>query len=350
MLYKSNACMIKLRSILYVLVVMLVAMVSCDEYDTNVMGEKFFPYNSLVTKFRQLVYVEYKDGKARVWGPYAEKVEYDVDGSHVSIKSDLDSLVVFAFGYAMSDSVNSFEGDLSVNSARPYALYLGNLSLESESGTAIKSTGVSDCYIVLPDKSKNQLKGALNVAGALILDGKGALDIKTGQNTALVASGGLTCSYNVSISIASESGNGVHVENSDLKIADGNWTIKAGNDAISNASGSVILNGGKIYGHSKNGSFVMSPIDKGLVAHHTSCIAVSARASVLAEEARQFIWQAQVDTLSLQADSTFTINRTPSTSKTEKEFAKFTPAFDYKTPWVLISDSTLIETDWVTFQ
>ena len=327
---------------------MLGALTSCDKYNTDVIGEKFAPINSLVTKFRQLVYVEYQDGKAKVWGPYADLVDFDIDGSSVSIKSDLDSLVVVAYGYAVEDSVHVFSGNLSINSTMPYALYLNNLQIQSESGVAIQSLGSSECFLVVPDKGKNKIIGGFSSEGPVIFDGKGSLDILA-ENTALTAKRGMTCSYPLTVNIESKSGDGVHVENGDVKIADGTWNVKAGNNAFSNVEGQVILNGGKVIGYAQNGSFVSTPESFGIVVNECSCIGVGATASVLAPEQRQFVWHLQIDYMSFTKGQKVTINRMPNGDDAKpSKLETITPEFDYKTPWLLISNASLKEVDSVT--
>lgn len=342
----------RLKYIIFLISVFFsVSLVSCDQYNTDVVGEKFAPYNSLVTKFRQPVYVEYKDGKAKVWGPYADMVDVKVDDSNVYIQSDLDSLVVFAYGYAVKERDFVYHGSLSINSDGPYALYLSGLNLMSVEGPSIQSLGTKECFLVLTDKAQNRLNGQFITNGPLIIDGGGNLQIETNDETALLAKGGLTCSYPVKVRLLSDKGDGLHVDNSDVKIADGEWTIKAGKNAISNATGQVIINGGKVYGHALNGSFVSTSSAKGLVTNETTCIAVAGKESSLLEEERQFIWQAKVDTLAVSADSIIVINRIPSSDNGNlEEIAKFKPAYNFDTPWVLISVPSLKETDWVTFK
>lgn len=342
----------RLKYIIFLISVFFsVSVVSCDQYNTEVVGEKFAPYNSLVTMFRQLVYVEYKDGKAKVWGPYAKEVDVKVEDSNVYIQSDLDSLVVFAYGNAVKERDNVYHGSLSINSDGPYALYLSGLNLMSVEGPAIQSLGSKECFLVLTDKSQNRLNGQFITNGPLIIDGGGSLQIEETDETALLAKGGLTCSYPVKVRLLSENGDGLHVDNSDVKIADGEWTIKAGKNAISNTSGQVIINGGKVYGHALDGSFVTTSSTKGLVTNESTCIAVAGKESSLFAEERQFIWQAKVDTLALSADSVLVINRIPSSDDVKTiEIAKFKPAYNYETPWLLISVPSLIETDWVTFK
>ena len=336
----------KLKYLLYLFAGLIsVSIASCDKYDTIVMGQDFAPVNSLVTNFRQLVYVEYCNGKARVWGPCADRVESSVEDSHVMVNSDLDSLVVFAYGYAIEDSLNVFQGSLTVNSTHPYALYLSNLSLRSDEGPAIQSQGSSDCFFVLPPKSQNIIYGDVAFGGSVIFDGEGSLSVESQSGTALSARGSITCSYPVVVSLMSGSADGIHSDNGNIKIADGTWTIAASRHAFSTAAGQVILNGGKIQASAKGGSFVSSVGGKGLVASGTSCVGVSALKSDVDEDMRQFVWQVEMSDLMLDADSLVTIMRDPNFAGNPVPLTTFTPAFSFQSPWVLVSDSLVTEVD-----
>lgn len=335
----------RLKYILSLIIVVSSMLVSCDKYNTDVMGEDFAPYNSLVTRYRQLVYVEYQLGSAKVWGPYADMVDWTIDGSDVSIVSDLDSLVVFTYGDAMGDEQNPLDGSLTISSSYSYALYLTGLYLQSSNGVAIHNKSKEDCYLVLTDKAQNHLQGSFVTEGPLIIDGRGNIDIKA-HDDALVAKNGLVCSYEVKVNLESETGDGLHAENNEIRLAEGTWTISAANNAISNTSGNIVLNGGSVYASAKSGSFISAA--QGVTANQTACVAVATEPSDLAELQRQFIWQAQVDTLSIKAKEPIKIEYTRNTAANPTKLATFTPEFDYKTPWVFISNPSLGASDWVS--
>ena len=329
-----------------------VSVVSCDKYDTIVVGQAFAPYNSLVTKYRQLVYIEFRNGNARVWGPCADLVESSVDDSHVTLSSSLDSLVVFAYGYAVKDRDLVYKGNISINSSRPYALYLNDLVLSSDDGPAIQSIGTSDCYLVLPNKTLNKLYGSIVFSGPVIVDGEGTLSVDGENATALEARNGITCSYPVEMSLTSRSADGIHADNGNIKIADGTWTIAASRHAFSTSAGQVILNGGKVYASAQMGRIVSSPESMGLVANSALCVGMSALESVIDDtEMHQFILQAQLpDTMSFEADSVVAILRDPNFSGKPVRLATYTPAYSFRAPWFLVTDSLLSEVDDVIFE
>lgn len=338
----------RLKYIIFLFVVFLsVAVVSCDKYNSIVVGEKFAPYNSLVTKFRQLVYIEFREGNTKVWGPCADLVTTEINDSHVTIQSDLDSLVVFAYGSALKDRDMVYKGNITINSSRPYAIYLNGLSLSSDEGPAINSVGKEDCYLVLCEKKDNILYGSASFNGSLIIDGGGNLTINGEKSTALSAQGSITCSYPAKINIGSQALDGVHTEKGDIKIADGTWNINVAGNAFSTTEGQVILNGGTIYASAQSGSFVSAPEEKGLVVSESTVIGVSVKKSPLYSEMRQFIWQAKVQGLVLEADSMVTINKIPNTDTTPIKLSTFKPAYDFKSPWLVVSVPSLVEADEV---
>lgn len=343
----------KLRYIIFLVSLIIgINVVSCDKYDTIVVGQAFAPYNSLVTKFRQLVYVEFRNGDARVWGPCADLVESIIDDSHVTLTSSLDSLVVLAYGYAVNDSVLVSHGNISINSSQPYALYLKDLVLSSEDGPAIQSVGASDCYLVLPAKTLSKVYGSLSFGGSLIIDGEGALNVVADDASAISVSRGITCSYPVAVNLTSRTADGIQAKQGNIKIADGTWIIAASRHAFSTSAGQVILNGGKVYASAETGSIVSSPEGMGLVANATVCVGMSAKKSVVEEvERRQFVWNLQLpDTMSFDADSIVTILRDPNFSGNPIKLTTFAPAYTFHAPWVLVTDSLLTEADDIIFE
>jgi len=332
--------------IFLILILTVVVISACDKYNTDVIGEDFAPYNSLVTKYKQLVYVEYREGKAKVWGPYADLVNADVDGLNVKISSDLDSLVIFAYGSAMDEADTHRDASLSIDSRTSFAVYMSGLNLNSTSGVAFESLGEETCFLVLSTKSQNHLWGSLKTEGPLIIDGAGTLHIDTSDD-ALVAKGGVTCSYPVTINISSENGDGVRSDQGMVKIADGKWYVKAAGNAFY-AKENVVLNGGQISGYAKEGSFVAAPDGAGLVTNSASCFGLGSQESALAPML-QYVWQDKVDNFAFIADSTITISRLDANDKATTVL-KYTPPFSYSAPWVVISHSSIMEGDWIEFE
>ena len=335
--YNLEKPMSKIRYFAFSLLLILFVIPACKEFNTDVNGKQFKPYNSFVTKFRQLVYVEYKDGYAEVWGPCADRVDVLVDeASHVTIKSDLDSLVVVAYGFAAHDTifdekdktkmkeVVDYHGALSIVSAKPFALYLTGLKMNSDSKTAVSCEGQGDCFLVLTDKANNLINGAFEFNGHLFFDGKGSLTVTTDSIDALVAKNGLTCSYPVSVNLRSQNGRGLFVAGKELKIADGKWNIQSGSNAILSTEMSVTINGGTCYG-------------------------VGAKKSENVFTGNQFTWQARVDSIPFQKDSIYSVGRMGGQDTKATEMFKLKSLYDQAKPWVLISNDKLKDGDMVTF-
>lgn len=334
----------KVRNIIFAILLTMLAVSACDKYNTDVVGEDFAPYNSIVTKFKQLVYVEYSKESVKVWGPHAKDIDYNVEGANLTITSNLDSLALFVYGHAIVDTVSSTHGSLYVNSPHPFALYLNGLSLSSESGPAIRCSGSEFCYFVLPSGVQNRIWGSVEVDGHLILDGDGAVRIYTTTDDGLIAKQGLTCSYPVSINVTAEDADGVSAESDEIKIADGKWHIAAGHNAFTNKDAAVVFNGGKIYGTARDGSFVNAPV---LTANGVTCIGAAAEASSVDQDMRQFVWMGHFSNYSLYQDSTITIMRMASDTT---KLGTFTPDFDIDNPWLVISTPTLAETDLISIE
>ena len=329
--------MTKIRNVLLFVLFAHLTVTACKEFDTNSVGTQFHPYNSFVTKFRQLVYVEYKDGTADVWGPCADRVEYEVkDSSHVLIKSDLDSLVVVAYGFAAHDTIRDekektkvlgvvdYHGNLDIFSNKPFALYLTGLKMNSDTETAIQTSGAGDCFLVLTDKADNQLNGACVFGGQLLFDGKGSLTINTKKTDALVAKKGLTCSYPVSVNIRSLEGKGVKVESGELKIADGTWDIQSRDNEILSATQTVIMNGGNCYG-------------------------IGAKHSDVTFGGNYFTWIASIDTVSFQKDSIYAVQRYRIEEPNPVAVCNLKSVFDQTAPHILTANAKIEKGDLLTF-
>ena len=61
-----------------IVILTLIAASGCSDYDTHTIGQNFAPANSLVSQFVHPVYVEYREGGVRIWGPWADAVVADV--------------------------------------------------------------------------------------------------------------------------------------------------------------------------------------------------------------------------------------------------------------------------------
>lgn len=239
------------------------AVPGCDDYNTDVLGTKFSPLNSLVSPFVHAVYVEYRDGGVRIWGPNADLVSAHADGARLSITSDDDSLALVVYGNAMGDTLNPKNGQLKICMDRDFALYLNGLSLHSDEGPAIE---VQDdehvCYLVLPKNSKNNLSdsiyktcykdgfiqeadGCLFVSGQLYLDGLGQLNIRNralprfeieyGDSIythSLYARGGLICNYALTATLSSLYGDAIHTAGAEVKLVKGTWNLYPGREPV----------------------------------------------------------------------------------------------------------------------
>ena len=105
------------------LLLLLVLLASCSEWDTDSLGTSFTPANSVVRVYNNLVYIEYAAPEARVWGPAAGDVTATISGDHVSIRSEAQNVAYFVYGYpASTDTLGTTDGSLTIESRASYAL------------------------------------------------------------------------------------------------------------------------------------------------------------------------------------------------------------------------------------
>ena len=261
------------------LFVALLALSGCDDYNTNVIGTAFSPVNSLVSPFVHAVYVEYREGGVRIWGPDADLVTASADGARLSLSSTDDSLALIVYGNAVGDTLMPLHGQLSISIDRDFALYLNGLKLHSRLGPAIEVQSPEHiCYLVLPKGSQNVLSdslyvtqyrdgsileadGCLYVSGQLYFDGAGSLTLNnvaaprfdadlgdTIRTHALYACGGVICNYAITASLSSRYGDAIHTSGSEVKLVKGTWHLYPGRDTINTEEATVSIgDDAKIY-------------------------------------------------------------------------------------------------------
>ena len=234
----------------------------CDDYDTDVVGTAFSPVNSLVSRFVHPVFVEYREGDVRVWGPNAGLVDVERDGSRLSLTTSDDSLALIVYGKASVDSLHPLGGQLKVSADRDFALYLSGLRLQSGHGPAVEvQTGDKVCYVVVTGKTNvlsdsvyttqyadgyiQEADGCIYVSGQLYFDGTGTLtlnnralprfDTDLGDSIythALYARGGVVCNYALTAKLTSSCGDAIHTSGAPVKLVKGTWNLYPGREAI----------------------------------------------------------------------------------------------------------------------
>ena len=253
------------------------AFVGCDKYDTlHETGTSFAPYNSLVARFTHPVYIEYKGGQARVWGPYADEVVIEsCDGARLSLSSEADSVALFVYGNAMGDSLAPLHGQLNVTMQRDFALYLNGLYLRSQQGPALSvHAPKATCYMVLPAKSINQLADTLYspysdplynaciwIDGTLYLNGTGSISVRNVAppmapdaadslpSHAIWTSGSVLCNYSIQATLISKHGYAIRTDGSDVLLAKGTWHLYAGCDTLSALHDSLLVSLKEVKAH-----------------------------------------------------------------------------------------------------
>lgn len=330
---------------------------SCSEYDTHSVGASFVPVNSQVRAFTHLVYVEYDPEGARVWGPCSDEVETTVTGMHVRLQCNADSLAIIAYGYpaAQAEGTNA---SLVVQSSSNYALYLSGLNIHCASGPAVSCLGKGSCYLVLPQKSDNELvtgtfptadvgDGTIYSEGQIILGGAGRLTVRNlslpaaGTVTHAISAAGLQCQYKVEVMLESLSGDGLHVRNS-LRSSLASWDIRAHRHGIS-AGDSLILYSGTYTGSAAEGAYFCS--DMGAAMRMPQLTVASAWASDVLDslattclfDSVQPVWQEQFLHVSLMPDSTYQLVDTAGGTKATLQVYDSISA-----PYVLISDGQIL--------
>lgn len=316
---------------------------SCSEWDTTSLGKNFTPANSQVRTFTHLVYVEYSADQAKVWGPYVDEVTADIQGTHVSLKTESDSLALFVYGYTASqDSLGTSDGSLMVDNIRPFALYLNGLSLRSQEGKVITTS--NSCHIVMPSGSKNSLYGSITIDGDVTFGGKGSLTVES--EGSCVNADALGCQYGVNVTLRSTKGNGIDLDGGSMVSSLGTWYITAANHAI-NTADSILLVAGTYQGTARDGAFLNA--EKGAFVGHPTLVAASAKENnvmdslsvTLLTDTVQYTLDMELADVTLQADSTYKISRNSSTTT----LTKFTPRQTLKGPFLLYSNASFYSSD-----
>ncbi len=331
------------------LLLLLVLLASCSEWDTDSLGTSFTPANSVVRVYNNVVYVEYAVPEARVWGPAAGDVSSSVDGIHVTIRSEAQNIAYFVYGYpAGTDTLGVTDGSLTIESRSSYALYLEGMSLRCQDGPVFRSLGSDDCHIVLSRNTVNHLYGSIQVGGGLTFSGAGTLIVDS-ESTCITAST-LQCQYGVKINLNSTHGDGIYLTEGVLRATDGTWNIHASHSAICSTD-SILIFGGTWRGTALQGSFLDAKAP--VVLQKPDMITASAWGNnvldSIAVAARydsvQSVWEEQVDTLTLMADTTYTIRRNSSTGSV----GRFTPRQTLVGPYILVTNGTVLSSDTLYF-
>ena len=241
------------------LVWVLMVASGCDDYDTHHdKGTSFEPYNSLVSRFAHPVYIEYKRGGARVWGPCSDSIQVEQEGARMRVTTSADSLAIFVYGDAVGDTIHPLHGQLQIESKRNFALYLNGLCLRSNFGPALQVDVVGDtCFLVIPGGSKNVLsdtlyaadapieqRACLSVEGHLYLVGTGTLTLRNVAppvmlsatdsllSHALLSSGNVLCNNSLTAKIISRYGDAIHTRGGEVRLLRGTWHHFAGQDTL----------------------------------------------------------------------------------------------------------------------
>lgn len=344
---------------------------ACGETDGPMPGEQFSPYNRLVLNFTQLVEVRYADGAATIGGPGAAFVTAETEADNaarLTLHSEADGIAYFVYGRAD-------DGQLRIRSERPFALYLNNATLHSTEGPVIDCRSDEACYLVLCDGSTNNLSDSteypirydddgmmeednacLYARGRLYFDGKGTLNVTsigtpryetllgdTLRIHGISAIGGIESTQEAKINVTATGGDALHAEDSTVLLSLGTFTLSAGGSGICNTAGPVIIAAATLQGTASGGSFVAAPSGTGLSVATGSCFAAATAPSALAAS-EQAIWQAQADSIIIQADSIITAY------VGNQRIASLTPqpVADIAAPWILLSTPSLIAGDTVT--
>lgn len=332
------------RLLRYSFLFLLVLLAACSEWNTDSLGAHFVPANSQVRAFTHVVYVEYSAEDVRVWGPAVGEVEVQAESQRVIINNtQSDSLALFVYGYV--DPHDPTNSSLTVKSTYPYALYLNGLILRSQSDAAIASLGTEDCHIVLGDKSQNKLIGGIQTAGRLILSGTGELSVESDGDCITASS--LQCQYGVNVSLHSLQSNGITLSEGPMRSTLGSWCIDAHRHAIVCADTIHLLNG-SYEGTALTGAYFSTPtlvcLPDLLTASALPNCVIDADIAHRYDSVRP-LWQQQVDTLHLQADTTYQVFRFGAKAATRE----FTPHQALSAPHLLVSHKDILPTDTLLF-
>ena len=323
---------------------------ACSEWNTYSLGQSFVPSNSQVRAFTHAVYVEYDTEGGQAWGPYADEVSAQIDGLDITISNASDSLALFLYGYVASkDSLGTSHCSVTIQSSRPYALYLNGLSLRSQTGTVIRSQGGEVCHLVLSGKTNNQLFGGITADGPLTLSGSGSLNVLSSGHCITAAS--LQCQYPVNVTLASLEGDGIYLTHGGMRSSQGTWRIHAAGNGITSPD-SIVLLDGNYQGTALDGAFLEAP--RGTILRRPTLLAASSWGNNVIDSALvatrydsvQSVWQEQVDTLTLMADSLYKLY----CNSAKTQFASFKPLQTIEGPYVLISNGTVLSSDTIHFR
>lgn len=352
-MFKKNH---RLPSFILMLLLSIVAIgqwSSCSKYDSDSVGSSFFPSNSLVRLFTHAVYVEFSENYARVWGRYENDVVATIEGTHLTVQNNSDSLALIVYGYPSSTDCH-----LTIESKRDYALYINKLNLHSQDQTPILSKGQGTCYIVVPKSSKNQIStdNAPSViehqGGSLVLTGEGELTLTNNASAdvhpvALNALGGLHCQYAIKLSLSCPEGDAIRVSDGPMRSSLGTWTFEAGKHAISNRSDSIVLIAGTYTGVAHDGKFFDNAI--GTVIRQASVQGLSGQPSDMLDtlklhqhyDSTYVSLQQHFDTITVEADSSYVVARYGTTNALATLKSRYTMV----APWVILSHQSLAPAD-----
>jgi hypothetical protein len=319
------------------------ALTACGETDGPAAGEQFTPLNRLVRDYKHLVSINYSGTSVSVSGEGASMVSITTDADNsarLSIESDARGIAYFVTG-------KSTDGCLHIESTQPYALYMNNLTLSSSQGPAVDSQCDEAVYLVLCNKSTNTLSDADNyplhytaegmlaedngcfyTRGALIFTGEGTLTVQSNASARYEATlgdtlrihginalGGIESAYGITLNVTATGGDGLHVEDSNIHFSLGSYTIAGARHGLCNLAGDVLQEGGTLSGTAGLSSYIYTPMGHGYQLLSGTCFAAAATPTTVLEtptqegvalDQQQIVWQAQVDSLTLVADSTIT--------------------------------------------
>lgn len=363
-----------LRTALLTILVAGLLLSACGETDGPLPGEQFSPYNRLVKNYTNLVNIQYKGEEVYVFGPGKDFITTETDNDHPArliLRSEAEGMAFFVYG-------KTLDGQLKIYSSHSYALYLNNAIISSSEGAVIDSQCDEPCFLVLCNNSKNELtdspeypihydtegmieenNACVYTRGRLIFDGTGTLNIlssgsarfESALNDTLYihginALGGIEAPYDVKLNVLATGGDALHAEDSTVHILKGTFTLTAARHGICNTAGNVLIEGGNLSGTASYGKFISTPANHGLTIDEGVCFGASAQASDLLKETRQYIWQAQNDTIKIEADTTINayIGRTKIASLTPQS------SIPLKNPYLLLSSSALTPENEITFR
>ena len=214
--------------------------------------------------FDQQVIITFSEGNVQVVG--TPNITVRKDQAHLSISSAAQNVE-----YVLSGSASN--GSFSLSSAHPYKLTLRNLSLTNEN-TVISLSNNSKAFVNIPTGTTNVLTNSISYSdndntavlyslGSLILTGEGNLSL-LGQNTS-----GIVCQSSLRTTLSSQANLSVKVKKDGIRsktayIGDGGSLVvdTQENDGLGNAivvtDGYVIINDGNYTLKAKNNALMAS--------------------------------------------------------------------------------------------